>query len=78
MSDAANPANDEFTHAYVGFRKDGKVAMLTADDGSKTTAREVARILRAGGRVERMTTDDARQTFIDGCARWAKHPESTR
>jgi len=56
--------DQEFTHAYVGYRKDGTAVMITIDDGGKTTASEVAKLLRKGGHVERLPIEQAREAFI--------------
>lgn len=48
------------THAYVGYDTHGTPMLLAVEDGSRDTAQEAQRVLAAGGRIERMTIDEAR------------------
>jgi hypothetical protein len=50
---------NDFTHAYVGFRKDGAAIMVFVDDASKDCAKAVADVIRKGGCVERVTIEQA-------------------
>jgi hypothetical protein len=52
------------THAYVGYDRDGTPIMLLVDDASRHCAEDCARIIRAGGRIERMTIDQARRVDL--------------
>jgi hypothetical protein len=52
------------THAYVGYTAQGKLAMLHIDDASRDCARQCAKIIRKGGRIERMTVEEARALWI--------------
>ena len=51
----------DLTHAYVGYNRDGATIMVFVDDASKECARECAGIIAAGGRIERMTIEQARE-----------------
>jgi hypothetical protein len=42
------------THAYVGRKACGCIAFAAVDDGSPSNARDIAAILRKGGRVDRV------------------------
>ena len=48
------------THAYVGYDTQGTPMLLAVEDGSRDTAHAVQQVLAAGGRIERMTIDEAR------------------
>jgi hypothetical protein len=56
---AAEPA--PVTHAYVGYNAEGTVIMLYSDDASRDCARECAKIIGGGGRIERMAIEEARK-----------------
>ena len=54
------------THAFVGYAKCGKAKVLEVDEGQ--TMSWMTKLVRAGGRVERMTIEDARkQKLCFGC-----------
>lgn len=52
------------THAFVGYSADGTPVELIVDDGRPDTDREAIEHLRAGGRIERMTLEQARQVRL--------------
>lgn len=54
----------EVTHAYVGYRSDGTPCMLFVDDASKDCARACADVIADGGRIERVTLDEARKVQL--------------
>jgi len=54
-------ATSPHTHAYVGYRADGGAYFIFVDDASHDCAREVAKVIAGGGRIERMTIEDARR-----------------
>lgn len=54
----------EVTHAYVGYRPDGTPCMLFVDDASRDCARECAKIIKSGGRTERVALDEARKVQL--------------
>lgn len=51
------------THAYIGYRKDGKPVLIFVDDGSEELATACARVIRTGGRIERMTVNEAKSAM---------------
>jgi hypothetical protein len=57
-------AKRQITHAYVGFHPDGSAYFIFVDDASKDCAREVAKVIRGGGRIERMTIEEAREVRL--------------
>jgi hypothetical protein len=65
---AEGAAMSTHTHAYVGYRSDGKAVMIFVDDGSKDCAKACAKVIRGGGRIERMTVEDARKAFTNRTA----------
>jgi len=56
-------------YAYVGREACGCVTLLTVDSeqNRREAAREVARHIKRGGTVERMTVEDARTSAPFGC-----------
>lgn len=59
----------EVTHAYVGYRPDGTPCALFVDDASKDLASRCAKIIKSGGRIERVTIDEARKVQLFGKAK---------
>lgn len=59
----------DFTHAYVAIEKCGCVSAITADtpDMRKDNAKEIARWIREGRTVERLSADEARERFCRPC-----------
>lgn len=53
-----------YTHAYVGYNRDGIPIMIFVDDASKHCAQECGKIIRGGGRIERMTIEEARKVIL--------------
>jgi len=56
------------THAYVGYDAAGKAVMIFVDDGSKDCAKACAKVIRGGGRIERMAVEEARKAFTNRTA----------
>lgn len=52
------------THAFVGYSANGTPMLLLVDDGRRETSHEAALVISAGGRVERMTIEDARKVRL--------------
>ena len=51
----------DITHAYIGYDRNGTPMELMLDDGSRDTARCANVYLVSGGRIERMTLEEARR-----------------
>ena len=59
MTKAAKATKD-ITHAYVGYNKDDMAVLVYVDDRSKDCAKQCAKVMRQGGRIERVTLEQAR------------------
>lgn len=52
------------THAFVGYDATGTPIEIFVDDGSRDTSHAAVQYISAGGRVERMTIEDARKVRL--------------
>lgn len=52
------------THAFVGYDAEGIPTELIGDDGSRSASHAAVKYLREGGRVERVTIEDARKVRL--------------
>jgi hypothetical protein len=52
------------THAFVGYDRTGTPIVLLVDDGRRETSHKAAGVIRSGGKIERMTIEDARQVRL--------------
>lgn len=52
------------THAFIGYDKTGTPIEILVDDGRPDTSHAAMQYIVAGGRVERMTLEDARKVRL--------------
>lgn len=50
------------THAFVGYAKCGKAKVLEVDEGKRL--KWIEKLIRDGGRVERLLIEDARKSEL--------------
>lgn len=55
------------THAYVGRGKCGHVYLLVVDDGTKSNGASLAKVIRRGGTIDRVTIEAARASSAEWC-----------
>lgn len=68
----------EPTHAYVGRRKCGHAMYLGVDDGGRELATDLARLVRGGCTIERVTIEDARAVPLVYCDCQKQPPATAR
>lgn len=52
------------THAFVCYDADGVPTEIMGDDGERSTSHAAIKYISAGGRIERMTLEDARKVRL--------------
>lgn len=52
------------THAFIGYDALGTPIELLIDDGSRDTGHAAVQYITRGGRIERMTIEDARKVRL--------------
>jgi hypothetical protein len=58
----------DITHAYIVYRSCGHPVALYVDDGDAYIARDIAKAVRAGRTIERVTIERAREIGVMYCS----------